>query len=159
MEEIAAVLDATPAELDPACWRRRTAGRYGDDPGGVQLQRLRHAAGLSLHEVAHTLGISADAVSQWEAGYSAPAPGHRTTLARLYREAEVSLPARVRDRESRQQDASPSPTVPAAAPLVDGARLRTARHAHGWAQADLAARVGVTAPAVSRWESQERALS
>jgi transcriptional regulator with XRE-family HTH domain len=160
MEAIAMILDASAAHLDPACWQRRTAGRrYGDDPSGVHLQRLRHAAGLSLHDVATALAISPDAVSQWEAGYSAPSRRHRTTLARLYRVAAVPLPIRVRERERGQQDASPSPLPPPAPPQIDGTRLRAARHAHGWTQTELADRTGVSAGAVSRWESQERAPS
>jgi DNA-binding XRE family transcriptional regulator len=78
-------------------------------------------------------------------------------LARLYRVTEVPLPERLREREQGQQDASPPPMAVAASPRIDGARLREARQARGWTQPELAERVGVTAPAVSRWESQGRA--
>jgi transcriptional regulator with XRE-family HTH domain len=157
MEAIAMILDATAAELDPACWQLSTTGRYGADPAGAQLQRLRHAAGLSLHEVAETLGITPDAVSRWEAGHGSPSPRHRAPLARLYRVAEVPLPARVRARETEPQAGGPLPIVGCAPPRLDGARLRAARQAHGWTQADLAERVGVSAAAISRRESHSRA--
>jgi transcriptional regulator with XRE-family HTH domain len=49
--------------------------------------------------------------------------------------------------------------VPPAPPRIDGARLRAVRQARGWTQVALAERLGVSAAAVSRWESQGRAPS
>ncbi len=108
LEAVATVLDADAAALDPACWETRTSRRYGGDPAGTALQRLRRAVGLSADDVARVVGTTRSAVGHWESGGGSPVSSYREALARLYGVDELPLPAKRRakkDRSGRAADA------------------------------------------------------
>lgn len=94
---------------------------------GTQLHRRRLAAGLRQRDLAAHLGVSQTAVGQWE---RAEVPAGRRTAV------EAVLADLGHDERG---------------PL-SGPALREARRAAGLTQADVAARIGVSAAAVTQWE-------
>jgi transcriptional regulator with XRE-family HTH domain len=51
-----------------------------------RARELREAAGIHQGEVAAVVGVSRVAVSQWEAGVTAPTTGHALAYGRLLRD-------------------------------------------------------------------------
>jgi transcriptional regulator with XRE-family HTH domain len=99
----------------------------------MRLQQLRHAAGLSLDQVANALGITPNSVSLWESGHTSPAQRFHTPLANLYGVESVPLPALVARKYSAQG--------------IAGRRRST-----GLTQRELAHAIGVSAAAIGGWE-------
>lgn len=93
---------------------------------GEQLRRLRHSAGLHQHDLAALVGVTQTAVAHWERG-TAPSLRVAAVLAAL------------------------QPTASAVDPLA-AKQLRRARQHAGLSQEALGDALGVTGPAVSRWE-------
>ena len=151
LEAVAAALNVDAAALDPACWATRTKERYGADPAGMALQRLRRAAGLSVDDVTRAIGTTRSAVGHWESGSGSPHPRYRDTLARLYGVEALPLPAKRVARET-----PPAPTTRLPPPGIDGARVRALRRDRGWTQAEVAEMVGASASAMARWEALSR---
>jgi transcriptional regulator with XRE-family HTH domain len=62
-------------------------GRKGDNGGrlGTPIRDARKGVGLTQHQLAQRVGVSRNAVSQWENGETEPARGHLTRLASALR--------------------------------------------------------------------------
>jgi transcriptional regulator with XRE-family HTH domain len=211
LEAVAAALGEPVASLDPGCWERRTRARYGDDPAALELRRLRRAAGLTVEQVAATIGTGTSAVRFWETGRGSPDRRYHRVLARLYGVGAIPLPKRVAARAEgaglaavraraglsrweaarrlgvaastlfaweRRDRRPPAAAIEALArlygvdeatvgagvaregtgpPIVDRGRLRGARLARGWTQAELSARSGIPVNTIARWETEARA--
>ncbi|HEY2304191.1 MAG TPA: helix-turn-helix domain-containing protein [Acidimicrobiales bacterium] len=111
---------------------------------GDRLMAARYQADLSTSEVAAEVGVSVNAVSQWEQG-AVPRPEFRARLARLYRTDETSLwpeldAARAQLPAPRQY-AKPS-----------GNRLAAGRTEAGLTLQAVADRLGVSNSVVAAWE-------
>jgi DNA-binding transcriptional regulator YiaG len=59
-------------------------------PDPDTLKRLRRAGRLSAEQVGKALGVSRQAVLNWEAGRSSPSPDHVIGYARLIRALQES---------------------------------------------------------------------
>jgi DNA-binding transcriptional regulator YiaG len=93
------------------------------------FRTIRESFGITQAEVAEVCGVSSDAVSTWECG-------------------KVSLPPAAVDALQRLMVAHLDPM---AAPLF-GRDLRRLRKMCGMRQADFAAALGVSEPAIKKWE-------
>ena len=134
------LLDDQALHLRPTAKASRVGGwHHGVYPGagpalhplplpGAELARQRQAAGAHQHELADALGLTQTAVAWWERHHvpSFRVPDVLAALAHL-------------DRQ----------------PPMPGSELRRARKAAGLTQAALASALGLTAPAITRWERLE----
>lgn len=80
------------------------------------LSRLREQRGLTQQEVAEELGVSRQAVSQWEAGKTFPSMEKQLALSRLY---GVSLEELYRDGAAQDKEVEPE-AAPEEAPPIAG---------------------------------------
>jgi DNA-binding transcriptional regulator YiaG len=82
-----AAVDKRDAALEAALARGRARRRL---PGPAARRQLRERAGLSQQAVAAALGVTREAVAQWESGRRSPRPAtameYVTLLDRLARE-------------------------------------------------------------------------
>lgn len=122
---------------------------------GKLLREIRTARGWPLGTLAAKAGIGKATLSRWESGRCLPRlPELEAVLDAL----EVDAARRARllagleaPRSVRRLRASDCGALPAAGDL-----LRALRQRGGWTQAQIAARMGVTQSAVTRWERGER---
>lgn len=74
-------------------------GRAGGDPLGLRLNRLRRERGLTLAQVATTLGVSKPTVWAWEKGKARPLPERIAAIAQVLGVSEADLNAESPDTE------------------------------------------------------------
>jgi transcriptional regulator with XRE-family HTH domain len=112
---------------------------------GARLRAARQAKGWTQDALARRPGApDAGSVSLYERGARTPTPAHLRALCDLLTLAYDELAALA----GYLGGAGPAEETAAARRprlVAVGARLRTAREAHGWSQAELARRVGYTA--------------
>ena len=94
-----------------------------------ELRRMRRELGWSRAEVARRLGVSREAVSNWERIGQIPL-GRQRELRRVLERAVREAPSH-----------------------LEGAGIRDARMRRGWSQAELARRLGVSRGLIGQWES------
>lgn len=93
------------------------------------FRTVRESFGITQAEVAALCGVSSDAVSDWERGKASLPPAALDALLSL-------TVARVNH----------------AAPPLSGNDLKRLRKMHGMRQVDFAAALGVSEPAIKKWE-------
>ncbi|MGB3418752.1 MAG: helix-turn-helix transcriptional regulator [Mesorhizobium sp.] len=101
---------------------------------GDELKRARDAAGLTQQGVASKLGVTVQAVSQWETNKSAPEATKLLLVLRLLK----MIP------EEFTQGS-----------IMTGAEIRAAREAQGWSQAHLGDLAGTNQQTVDRVEKDQ----
>lgn len=137
--------------VTPAPW---TAPASASPSAGDEIQRLRVARGLSLRGLAQQAGVSAAALSRWEAGKRTPSipeleavltaldvpdQQRRAILSRIDAPRAVQ---RLRELTETSVDAYNG----------GGELLWAMRQRKGWTQAQTAKAAGVTQAQVARWE-------
>ena len=107
------------------------------DEWGPALRRRRQALDVSQSALARAVGVSEAKMCRWELGRTRP-PGQA-----LRNKVEAAL----------DQLSAPVPEGRRRAVGL-GARIRAARVARNWAQADVAKRIGQSEATVSEWERE-----
>jgi len=108
-----------------------------------ELRAARHRARLTQDELGERLGVGGTLVCIWERGRRSIPLGRAAEVRQVLAAIEQEPPRPPRHRRRRTD---------ARLPTLAGGDLRAARRRVGWSQADLAARLGVTAQALSIWE-------
>jgi transcriptional regulator with XRE-family HTH domain len=81
----AAQLQGFAPDPEPAVQRPTPSGSAGGEALGTRLNRLRREAGLTLADVAATLGVSKPTVWAWEKGKARPLPERLDAIAQALR--------------------------------------------------------------------------
>lgn len=127
-------------------------GEGGTNPVGLQLRRLREAAGLSLTEAAGRAALGLSTLSQWESGRKNPSGAALDVLLSVLGTApriRAGLLVRVDPAHARVVLADD----PLGPPVDIGQILRGMRIRAGINQGELAKRAGLTQSAISKWEN------
>lgn len=126
---------------------------------GTLLWEWRTAAGWSLGQLAQRAGVSKSALSRWESGLRQPrVPELEATLEALgATQAQRSLAlARIEAPRALRLLRTPVKTSVLGTPPSAGDLLRALRQRGGWAQEQIALRLGVGQNTIARWERGER---
>ena len=117
---------------------------------GARLRLLRRRTKLTQAQVATELGVTKQAVSNWEKGLHEPHRKHKRELASLF---GVTV-----EETSRRYDFMPenSETQPYRRTDLDRMKLIEARHSLGLTQRQAAERAALSKPAVCRYETGAR---
>lgn len=112
---------------------------------GQELRNARIAIGFRQEDVALELGVSAQAVRNWESGRAEPSEVNKQRLGELFGEQVGDFAAFYEDFHSHHMKRE--------APVVNGRLLREARREAGLTQAQAAERVGVNRNSLVRYEN------
>lgn len=113
-----------------------------------QLKRLRRRLSLTQAELAGLVGVSTAAVTSWETGKTAPSRQTRCVLVKL----KGTPRTQVNERLGRRKGIRRGP-APRGGSQLSAKEIKAIRKAAGLSQRQMAARLRVSANAVSNWET------
>ncbi len=120
---------------------------------GFNLKKRRKLLGVTLHDVALTVGAAEETIRRYEMGVTCPSRPLAAALRAAFQSNQKGVDQEFDYRLLKEDVPADRETRKRMLERALGFDLRTVREAEGWTQTALAEEVGVVKSAVSHWES------